>query len=50
MIFSGVDDAAIHNLQSGCGTQSDSKQKPKEAPLLLAGLMSSETALSLDTR
>jgi putative transposase len=38
------------NLMSGCGTQSDSKQKPKEAPVKLAGSLSSETALSLATR
>jgi hypothetical protein len=50
VIFNGVDDAAIHNLQSGCATQSDSKQKPKESPLLLAGSMSSETTLSLATQ
>jgi putative transposase len=38
------------NLMSGCGTQSDLKQKPKEAPVMLAGSMSSEIALSLATR
>jgi hypothetical protein len=30
-----MDDAAINNLQSGCGTQSDLKQKPKEASMQL---------------
>jgi hypothetical protein len=30
-----VDESAIHNLQSGCGTQSDFKQKPKEVSMQL---------------
>jgi hypothetical protein len=35
VIFNRMDDAAINNLQSGCGTQSDLKQKPKEASMQL---------------
>lgn len=35
------------NIMSGLGTKSDSKQKPKEAPVMLAGSMSSENTQSL---
>lgn len=35
------------NIMSGLGTKSDSKQKPKEAPVMLAGSMSSENTRSL---
>jgi transposase len=36
------------NQMSGLGTKSDSKQKPKEAPVMLVGSMSSEASCSLD--
>lgn len=35
------------NIMSGLGTKSDFKQKPKEAPVMLAGSMSSENTQSL---
>ena len=35
------------NIKSGLGTTSDSKQKPKEAPAMLAGSMNSENIPSL---